>query len=392
MTRKPRALTRQFERLIETALMPGRFVAYNASFSFVRGLEAVEQRLAKDLSMDPAQAALYETFLAGCYEKAEEIDDSSGSFGQFVGELHCAWVKAGQAAGARPNDIATQLVAWMEADAYGFCHDLEKGAAKVLNTAGLTALVNQIRHRFDAAGATRPVPGESFPHNAVYARRRWGDALRTLYLAQKDVEAYLAFAQQTGLTAADCHALATIFTARRNANGALRWVERGIELAGCAPNSSMAGYQLATFRRDLLAKLGRGHEAREAAWAEYCEHPSTYAYDDLMKYVPKAERAAWHHKAIEAAKGSDLDSPIELLLKTKELERLASLVRGSPDEALENVSHYVTEPAAKKLEKIHPDVAARLWCAQGTGFEEIVAGSGPSQRPSFLQRAKARWT
>jgi hypothetical protein len=136
---------------------------------------------------------------------------------------------------------------------------------------------------------------------------------------------------------------------------------------------------------------------------------------------------------------------IELLLETKELERLAAVVHLSPDKALERVSHYVTEPAAKKLEKIHPDVAARLWCAQGmrivnakkskyydaalsnferarrcferaglavewqrvvnkvrsdhqrkmgfmAGFEEIVAGSGPSQRPSFLQRAKARWT
>lgn len=236
MTRKPRALTRQMERLIETALMPGRFVAYNTSFSFVRDLEAVEQRLAKDLSMDPPQAvALYETFLAGCYEKAEEIDDSSGSFGQFVGELHCAWIKAGQAAGAGPNDIATQLVGWMEADPYGFCHDLEKDAAKVLNTAGLTALVNQIRERFDAAG-TMKVPEESLRGNAVYARHRWSDALRTLYAAQKDVEAYLALAQEMGLTAADCHALATILIARRNTTEALRWVEHGIELAKRAPN------------------------------------------------------------------------------------------------------------------------------------------------------------
>jgi hypothetical protein len=26
-----------------------------------------------------------------------------------------------------------------------------------------------------------------------------------------------------------------------------------------------------------------------------------------------------------------------------------------------------------------------------SGFEEIVAGSGPSEKPSFLERAKARW-
>jgi hypothetical protein len=26
-----------------------------------------------------------------------------------------------------------------------------------------------------------------------------------------------------------------------------------------------------------------------------------------------------------------------------------------------------------------------------SGFEDLVAGSGPSDRPSFLERAKARW-
>lgn len=57
-------MTRQLERLIETALIAGRFVAYHATFSFVRDLEAAERRLAEGLSTDPAQAvALYETFV-----------------------------------------------------------------------------------------------------------------------------------------------------------------------------------------------------------------------------------------------------------------------------------------------------------------------------------------
>ena len=162
-----------------------------------------------------------------------------------------------------------------------------------------------------------------------------------------------------------------------------------------------------------------------------------------MKYVLTDERAAWHEKALAVAQGSDLHSHIGLLLATKELERLADLLRRSDDSALEVVSHYATEPAAKKLEKTHPDVAARLWCAQGmrivkakkskdyaaalsnferarrcfenaglaadwqhivdkvrsdhhrktgfmAGFDEIVAGSGPSTKRSFLERAKAR--
>jgi phage-related protein len=444
MKRPPRAITSRMERLIETALAPGRFVSYHATFSFVSELGAVEHQLAKLIRTAPAQAvALYETFLAACHEKAEEIDDSSGSFGQFVGDLHRGWIKARQAAGADPAETATRLLRWMEDDPYGFGSHLEKDAAKVLNKAGLLAFVKAIRERFAAAATAKPDQGESFTRNPDHARRRWGAILRTLYLEQKNVEAYREFAEATGLTPDDCRALATMLVTRREAERALSWVERGIDLLKKAPNSSMAGQDLAELKRDLLAKLGRGHEALEAAWAEYREHPSKYSYDDLMKYVPNAERAAWHEKAIEAAKGSDLHPLIELLLETKELERLAELLRRSRNEALENVSHYATEPAAKKLEKTHPDVAARLWCAQGmravnakkskyygaalstferarrcfemaglptgwqrvveevrskhhrktgfmTGFEEIVAGLGPSQKPSFLERAKAR--
>jgi len=206
----------QMERLIETALAPGRFVSDGGNFSFVSELGTAEHELAKLIPTAPAQAvALYETFLAGCYEKAEEIDDSSGSFGQFVDELYCGWIKARQAAGADPDETATRLLRWMEDDPYGFCYHLEKDAAKVLNKAGRAAFVKQIRERFDAAATATAVPDESSRRNPDYARRRWGGSLRTLYLEQKNVEAYLALAEETGPTAEDCHALATLLIARR---------------------------------------------------------------------------------------------------------------------------------------------------------------------------------
>ncbi|MBI4537410.1 MAG: hypothetical protein HY712_05585 [candidate division NC10 bacterium] len=445
MTGTPRALTNRMERLIESALMPGRFISYHADFSFVEDLGAVEKQLARLVSTDPAQAvALYETFLAGCYEKVEEVDGSSGSFGQFVGELYCGWIKARQAAGADPDETAARLLAWMEDDPYGFCYDLEKDAAKVLNRPGLAAFVKQIRVRFDTAATSKPRPGEHAGHSPDSARRRWAGTLRTLYLRRKNVAAYLALAEETGITPEDCYALATMLAARGKAEEALTWVERGIALAKHAPHGSVAGYDLSALKRALLAKLGRANEALDAAWAEYQEHPNTYSYEDLMKYVPRAERAAWHQKAIEAATGPDLHALIELLLDTNELERLAELVRRSTDDALAGVTHYATEAAAKTLEKIHPNVAARLWCAQGmrvvnakkskcydaavsnfergrrcfekagriadwqrvvekvraehhrktgfmSGFEEIVAGSGPTKKPSFLERAKTRW-
>jgi hypothetical protein len=110
--------------------------------------------------------------------------------------------------------------------------------------------------------------------------------------------------------------------------------------------------------RELLTRLGREDEALQAAWTNFREQPSKHSYDDLMKFAPKAKGREWHEKAMEAAKRADLHSLIELLVETKETERLAELVRGTTDLALENISHYATEPAAMKLEKPHTELAA----------------------------------
>jgi hypothetical protein len=65
---------------IDTALDPGRFISYNANFDFVRALEHAEEQIRRLVPTEPGRAVvLYKTFLAGCHEKAEEIDDSSGS-------------------------------------------------------------------------------------------------------------------------------------------------------------------------------------------------------------------------------------------------------------------------------------------------------------------------
>jgi hypothetical protein len=397
-------------------------------------------------SLRPSRSvALYETFLAACYAKIEELDDSSGSFGQFVGDLYCGWIRARQAEGANPDETVSRMLAWMDNDDYGFCYHIEKDAAKVLDKANLAAFVTQVRARFDAAAnAPRKVDGT---HNdrPDYARRRDSEILRTLYAVQKDVVAYVALAEETGLTAQDCHAVATLLAGRRKPEEALAWVERGIDLDKRTPHGSTAGHDLAKLKKELLAKLGRGDEALDAAWGDYRESPSVYRYNDLMKFVPEAERAKWHEKAIDVAEGADLDSAMELLLATKEMDRLVNLLRQAKDHALEGLSHYATEPVAKKIEKAHPDLAARLWRAQGlrivngkkskyydaalsnfesakrcferaglgaewqktvgqvradhhrksgfmSGFERLVAGSGPSEEPSFLEQAKARWS
>ena len=421
------------ENEIELALSPGLFIRDRACFSFVGGLEGVAAQIDILLKTDSARAAgLYETFLAGCHEKAEELDDSSGSFGQFAKDLICRWIKARQASGANPDETAARLLGWMDNDPYAFCHQIENEVAKAFDRAGLAAFERLIRVRFEAT-----------PSEQEYDRRRWSDVLRAIYLAQRNPVAYETLAEQTGLTPRDCLALATIFVSRQP-DLALNWVDHGIDLDRRTPHGSAAGYDLTRLRRVLLTRLGRGDEALDAAWTEYRKSPCKFSYDDLMKVVPTAERAVWREKALDAAKGADLHSVMELLVETKETERLAELVCVTTDVALENISHYATEPAAMKLEKPHPELAARLWRAQAmrivdagkskyydaaaanlerarkcylraglaadwedavrqiradhyrktafmAAFESVSADGGHQEPPSFLERAKDRW-
>jgi hypothetical protein len=361
-----------------------------------------------------------------------------------VRDLVCAWIKARQASGADPDETARRLLARMDDDPYSFCYQIEKDAAKAFDKAGSAAFERQVRARFEGVSSAKRSPDKPPGHQPEYLRRRYGEVLRALYLARKDVAAYTTLAAETGLTVQDCHALATMLVTRRKPEEALAWAERGMALDRENPHGcTMAGLELIRMHRELLTGLGRGNEAIEAAWADFREDPSKYGYADLMKLVPKAERKAWHEKAMDAAKGSDLHSLMELFLDTRETERLAELVRGSTDEALKLTTHYATEPAAKKLEKAHPGLAARLWRAQGmrivdgakskyydaalanferarrcyeraglaaewagtvqemranhrrkTGFmsrfEALAEGSGRDE-PSFLDRAKTRW-
>ena len=422
------------ERRIESALRPGEFVYDRVCFSFVSDLDGVAAEVRSLTKSDPARAtALCEAFLAGCHQKVEELDDSSGSFGQFVQDLICLWIKARQGSGADADKTASTLLAWMDDDPYAFCYQIEKDAAAAFNKVGLAAFEKQVRARFE------DVAGEP----SGYPYRRWSEVLRAVYRVQRNIAAYVALAEQTGLKPEDCLAVAKLLAGRKPKE-ALAWVERGRGLDGESRFRSGAAYDLDKLYRELLTRLGRQNEALEAAWADFREHPSKFTYDDLMKFVPKGERAEWHEKALDAAKGADLDALLELFVETKETERLADLVRGSTDKALEDVSHYATQPAARRLEKTHLDLAARLWRAQGmrivdakkskyydaaisnferardcyqragldseweetvrrvraahhrkTGFisefESLAAGARRADEPSFLERAKARW-
>jgi uncharacterized Zn finger protein len=389
---------------------------------------------------EPARAAtLYETFIAGCHEKAEEIDDSDGEFGTFVGGLFCGWIQARQVDGANRGDTARLILKWMDDDPYGFCSHLEVEASNAFDREGLAAFERQVLERL----AMSAEPSDRDKGKRDYALRRWGEVLKAIYQSQKDVEKYVELCQRTFLDSADCERIAKMLISKRKPEEALSWVDRGLKLQ--ETRQFTGGHELPDLRRVLLQKLGRSGEALESAWQEFQSHPATYTYETLMRYVPKAERSEWHEKAMAATEKGPLHLVIDLLLETKETDRLVERLRRTADANLEELSHYTGEPLAKAFEKTQPELAARIYRALGIrilkgkkskyydaalahfesaqrmyqkagllsewnalaaevreehhrktgfmpGFERLASGVGPSQEPSFLERARSRWT
>ncbi len=291
------------EAAIEEALCPGRYVSEHASFSLVSELESVAARIA---GAAPERAArLYETFIAACYEKADEVDDSSGFFGTFGGSLFSRWVTARQAASADPADTVARLLAWMAKDQYGFWSHVEDDIASALDEAGRAACAGHLECLLDTG--TEP----------AFTRRQLDKLLRAVYIAQRDENAYIALAERSGLTAKDCLAMATILAGKDDPAAALTWTERGLAID--------TSYDLRAKQRELLIALGRRDEAIRREWSHFIQVPAIYSYQALMELVPETERATWHDKAIEAAIQSDasLSVLLPLLVDTKEVAHLA---------------------------------------------------------------------
>ena len=215
--RKTRKLTETeiIESAIEDSLRPGDYIGYNSSWSFASDLEKVKNKIDNVINKEPIRAIdLIETFIAACYEKAEEIDDSSGSFGDFVEELFCSWVNARQKADFAAKETVDRLLAWIDNDDYGFTYHLERNVSKLLNKKGLREFAKAIRTRYDAEGIKD------------HHRRQWGETLKSIYAASRDFKSYISICDETELLPVDCEILAGMLLSRRKPAEALKWVEK----------------------------------------------------------------------------------------------------------------------------------------------------------------------
>jgi hypothetical protein len=429
------------ERSIEQAMEPDRFISCRETSSFVRETERVAVEIEQLIPEQPDRAArLFGTFIGACHLKAEQFDDSGGDLGVLVGRLFQAWTRARQGAGADPAETARLLIYWMKNDPHGYCHHLDREVSKELDRDGLAAFAERIRAELESIAG---VENEEQPHRD-YNQRWWIGALKTVLAAAGEVEAFVAICERNGLGQEDCKVVADIHVRQALPQEALAWVERGLEMGVSPAGRSIADHDLRVLQRQLLAELGRNEEALISAWSDYEKHPSTYTYEELFRYVPAGKETGWHERAMDAAEDADLSAQIELYLKHRELERVASRVRHAMDDELAEESHYRSEPLAHQLEHSHPDLAARVYRALGmrivnankskyydealahlkraracyleaglahdwegvvaearqrhhrkkgfmAGFEEIVAGVERPPQPTFIELARQRW-
>ncbi|MGD9162808.1 MAG: hypothetical protein PVG39_30660 [Desulfobacteraceae bacterium] len=429
---KKKTETEIIESAIENSLRPGYFIDYNSNRSFVSDLEKVKNIIDDFVNKEPIRSIdLIEIFIAACYEKAEEIDDSSGSFGDFIEELFYSWVNARQKADCAAKETVDRLIAWMDNDDYGFTYHLERNVTRHLNKKGLKEFATAIRTRFDADGITNQ------------HRLQWGEALKSIYAAGRDLKSYISICNETELLPVDCEILAGMLLSRRKPAEALKWIEKGLEIQSNNQLYRGSSYNLNTIKRDILTKFGKPEKALADAWQHFSKHPDEFTYKELLKRIPKQQRSGYHSRILEAISTAELGSAISLLLKLKEKDVLAERLRQVSDSRLQSLSHYTTEPVAKKLAREYPDVAAKLYQAMGLrivnakkskyydaaisnfeqakrcyekaglestwielvedvrnnhsrkysfipGFEQVVEGKGPSTKPSFIELAKKR--
>jgi hypothetical protein len=139
---------------------------------------------------------------------------------------------------------------------------------------------------------------------------------------------------------------------------------------------------------EILRHLGRKDDALALAWADFQKDPNEFAYEELMRFVPTKEKAAWQERAMVAAREADLGDFISLCVKVKEWDRLARRIHSSKPGELESQSHYCTEPAAQGLMRRDPIAAAKLYSALGVRI--VNAGKSKYYREALEHFEKAR--
>jgi len=112
--------------------------------------------------------------------------------------------------------------------------------------------------------------------------------------------------------------LAEMEKSRKRWAKALEWVEKGIALKPTRNWHNEDSSSLECLKPEILRKLGRMEDALASAWADFQEDPNDLRYAELMRYVPRGEKSAWHERAMAGADKAGLGDFLVLCVKAQE--------------------------------------------------------------------------
>jgi tetratricopeptide (TPR) repeat protein len=221
----------------------------------------------------------------------------------------------------------------MKNDNYGFCHRIEQEVVKVLDQEGKRLFISHLHGLLEKAMPR----ATSTPAKAIFdyenGVRLPAMALKEIYESLGDVPAYALMCGTLGLSPRDCERLAEMEKSRKRWAKALEWVEKGIALKPTRNWHNEDSSSLACLKPEILRKLGRKQDALASAWADFQEDPNDLSYAELMRYVPRGEKSAWHERAMAGTDKAGLGDFLALCVKAQEWQRFAgeSIRRSRPN-------------------------------------------------------------
>jgi len=282
--------------LIEEALKFGRFIEYKEGYDFLERLNRPLEMIQRLVTCGQYVQAVryYELFIAGCYHKADEVDDSADGLGMFLDDLLVGWIKARQKAGLPAQETVDLVIKWIENDDSGFCCGWEEIFAKTVNQAGFLLFKKYYEKRFQDACAEWSSPALSQIKDFPVPVWKAVNFLKRIYVARNDFISYLALCQRFLMTPEDCTAIGTAMKTKGKYKEAMDMVEKGLVLLPQTQESYGSAHALESLRIELLMLTGQKGAAFDIVQGEFEKNPSFFGYQEMMKYVPAGKKKQWH--------------------------------------------------------------------------------------------------
>jgi tetratricopeptide (TPR) repeat protein len=373
----------------ERALSPGVFIPATDMPAFVRRMCELQRRMDAMLRHGHARAVvvLYELLLAGLVVKRSDCTDPKSLFPGVFRSLFCGWIRARQKAGMPAKETVRQAMQWVTDPPCPECAVPVDVVATALDHWGYGLLAERYRQllevSLDVWKGVSPNPEVPRPAHVLQSASELG----AIYFARGDTEAYAVLCQLVGLTVSDCCNLARMADRKHNAELALKWIERGLELAGDTLAESTHAGILKDRQLALLIKLGRKDEARAVAWRIFRTAPSVAAYERVMKLVPDADRAVWQRRAMLFATHLTAAS-LDVLVHGDDWNMLARRIGRAAEATIGQFGLRLADGAWQSLTKADAGAAAKLHVA--VAFRILGQERGVDHTVALCHLQKAR--